>query len=139
MEIRDITVLAGRGKSGAQEPVPVVRFAMGEVVSIVGPTGSGKTCLINDIALFASRNTPSMRQVLVNGAPPQAEFLEDASKNPIALITQHTSFLSDLPVRRFIETHARVRKHPNPGAAVDETLSFADQLTGEAIIVDSAI
>ena len=32
---------------------------MGDVVSIVGPTGSGKTTLINDIELFADGDTPS--------------------------------------------------------------------------------
>jgi hypothetical protein len=31
------------------------------------------------------------------------------SRNPIALITQHTTFLSDLPVGEFLEIHARVR------------------------------
>ena len=69
---------------------------MGDVVSIVSPTGSGKTAFINDIELFADENTPSRRKVLINGKKAPDEFTEDASKNPIALITQHTNFLSDL-------------------------------------------
>ena len=35
-----------------------IDMTMGQVVSIVGPTGSGKTTLINDIELFADADTP---------------------------------------------------------------------------------
>ncbi len=140
MEIEKITVLAGRDKAGGDEPVERIDLRMGEVVSVVGPTGSGKTALINDIGLFADGGTPTGRQVLINDAPPSPELLEDPAKNPIALITQHTSFLSDLPVHRFLLLHARIRKTAGgPEAAVAETLDFANRLTGEPIAVDSAM
>lgn len=139
MEIKTITILGGYGKNGEKEPVDWVDFRMGDVVSIVGPTGSGKTALINDIGLFANDNTPSRRQILINGALPPEAFLEDPSRNPIALITQHTTFLSDLPVHKFLAIHARIRKGARPESIVDETLEFANQLTGEPIIVTSAM
>jgi ABC-type lipoprotein export system ATPase subunit len=139
MEIHKITIIGGYDKHDQREPVEGLDLAMGEVVSIVGPTGSGKTALINDIGLFADRNTPSRRRVLINDAEPSEEYLDDPAKNPIALITQHTSFLSDLPVHRFLDIHARVRKHARPATVVDETLDFANQLTGEPIIVDNAM
>ena len=65
---------------------------MGQVVSIVGPTGSGKTTLINDIELFADDDTPSGRRILINGQPAPPDFRYNPAKNPIALITQHTTF-----------------------------------------------
>jgi ABC-type lipoprotein export system ATPase subunit len=139
MDIEKITVIGGRGRSGAREPLAGLDLQMGEVVSIVGPTGSGKTALINDIGLFANLNTPSQRRVLINDAEPSEEFLDDPSKNPIALITQHTSFLSDLPVHRFLAMHARIRKHGHPDSVVEETLDFANQLTGEPVVVDAAM
>lgn len=139
MEIRTLTVVGGQGKQGQREPLAGLDLDMGKVLSIVGPTGSGKTALINDIGLFANQNTPSRRRVLINGAEPPEAFLDDPSKNPIALITQHTSFLSDLPVHRFLDIHARIRKHARPETVVEETLGFANQLTGEPIIVDSAM
>ena len=139
VDIRKITVIGGYGRSGQGEPLAGLDLAMGDVVSVVGPTGSGKTALINDIGLFANRNTPSRRRVLINDTEPSDEFLDDPSKNPIALITQHTSFLSDLPVHRFLDIHARVRKHAHPGLVVEETLDFANQLTGEPILVDAAM
>ena len=139
MEIKKLTILGGRGKNGAQEPVSEVTLKMGEVVSIVGSTGSGKTELINDIELFANANTPSQRRILINDSPPPEEFLNDPSHHPIALITQHTNFLSDLPVKKFLEIHARVRQTERSASVVAETLEFANQLTGEPIIQGSAM
>ncbi|MBN2584812.1 MAG: ATP-binding cassette domain-containing protein [Planctomycetes bacterium] len=137
--IETITLLGGHGKDGRGEPVSRVDLNMGDVVSIVGPTGSGKTTLINDIELFADADTQTGRRVLINGRPAPAEFRENPARNPIALITQHTTFLSDLPVREFLTTHARIRSAEgcDPAALVDETLAFANQLTGEPILLHS--
>jgi ABC-type lipoprotein export system ATPase subunit len=137
--IHTITILGGRGKSGAQEAIDRIDLRMGDVVSIVGPTGSGKTTLINDIELFADANTPTGRRILINGQRAPAEYRDDPSCNPIALITQHTTFLSDLPVREFLTTHARIRSAAGASidGALERTLAFANQLTGEPILVDS--
>jgi ABC-type lipoprotein export system ATPase subunit len=137
--IETITIFSGRGKTGSREPVDRIDLKMGDVVSIVGPTGSGKTTLINDIELLAYENTPTGRRILINGQKPPAEYRENPAGNPVALITQHTTFLSDLPVRRFLETHARIRCSDNAGGVdlVDRTLNFANQLTGEPIQVES--
>jgi len=139
LEIQKITVIGGHGRNGEKEPLAGFELNMGDVVSIVGPTGSGKTALINDIGLFADGSTQTQRRILINDAPPLAEFMEDPSKNPIALITQHTSFLSDLAVHKFLSLHARIRKVGRPETIVEETLDFANQLTGEAIDVESAM
>lgn len=137
MKIKKITIIGGYGKDGVKEPVREVSFEMGNIVSIVGPTGSGKTTLINDIELFANENTPSKRKILINDATPPEEFMHDPSKNPIALITQHTNFLSDLSVERFLDMHTKVRKSGNSKAIINATLEFANQLTGESIILES--
>jgi ABC-type lipoprotein export system ATPase subunit len=59
--IKNISILGGHGKNGQSESFGRLDLAMGQVVSIVGPTGSGKTTLINDIELFADGDTPSGR------------------------------------------------------------------------------
>ncbi|MGD2063731.1 MAG: ATP-binding cassette domain-containing protein [Nitrospirota bacterium] len=138
-DVRRVTVVGGYGKADQKEPVAQVEFAMGQVVSVVGPTGSGKTALINDIELFANLNTPSRRKVLLDGTTIPMEIMDDPSRNPVSLITQHTNFLSDLPVRTFLDLHARIRKRDGAASVVEETLDFANQLTGEAIIPDSAM
>lgn len=134
MDIKKITVFGGTGKNGQPEKVEKFELKMGDIISIVGPTGCGKTTLINDIELFANENTPSRRRVLINDVPVPEDFSFDPSKHPIALISQHTNFLSDLPVGEFLKIHAKVRGAENVQEIIDECLEFANQLTGESII-----
>ncbi|HNW98079.1 MAG TPA: ATP-binding cassette domain-containing protein [Bacteroidales bacterium] len=139
MDINKITVLGGIGKDGNPENVKSFELKMGDIISIVGPTGCGKTTLINDIELFANKNTPSQRRVLINDEPIPEDFSFDPSKHPIALISQHTNFLSDLPVGEFLNIHAKVRGSENIEQMIEETLDFANQLTGEAIIRETSM
>lgn len=129
-----LTILGGRSRTGEPEPVRRLDLRVGQVLAIVGPTGSGKTTLVNDLELFADGTTSTGRRVLADGAPPPSRMRDEPSASPIALITQHTSFLSDLPVGEFLLTHARIRRSPSSAAeVVGETLDFANQLTGEPI------
>lgn len=139
MKIESITVIGGRNKLGVKEAVERVEFKMGNIVSIVGPTGCGKTTFINDIELYANCNTPSRRKVLINGEPQPEELVIDPSRNPVALISQHTNFLSDLLVKDFLKIHASVRQSTNNKKVVEETVEFANQLTGEPLNLDSAM
>lgn len=139
MDIQKITIFGGQGKDGEREKVERFDLEMGDIISIVGPTGCGKTTLINDIELFANHNTPSDRVVLINDETIPEDFSFDPKKHPIALISQHTNFLSDLPVGEFLKIHATVRGADNIEQIIDETLDFANQLTGEAIILETAM
>lgn len=67
MDINYLEIIGGYGRQGAEEPVRKVSLKMGDIVSIVGPTGSGKTELINDVERFADDNTPSRRRLLIDG------------------------------------------------------------------------
>ena len=137
--IKEICILGGLDKTGCEEPVRKVTFKMGDVISIVGQTGSGKTTLIEDIELFANRNTPSGRKMLIDGQAVSSDLSRNISTHPIALITQHTNFLSDMQVSKFLMTHASIRGSSDPGLFVSETLDFANQLTGEPIDLKSAM
>ena len=61
------------------------------------------------------------------------------SKNPISRITQHTNFLTDLPVDSFLNMHAEIREHNSDRNVVVETLEFANQLTGEPVIAENSM
>jgi len=137
--IQSITILGGRSRGGEPEAVQRIDLNMGDVVSIVGPTGSGKTTLINDIELFADNNTQTGRRILIDGKRPPLEYRDNPSSNPIALITQHTTFLSDLPVLDFLNAHARIRtsERSQTEGMVERTLAFANQLTGEPVVPTS--
>jgi ABC-type lipoprotein export system ATPase subunit len=137
--IDTITILGGYSRSGIPEPVERIDMKMGDVVSIVGPTGSGKTTLINDLELFADANTQTGRRVLINDERPPLEYRDNPAMNPIALITQHTTFLSDLPVVDFLTAHAGIRavQKSQMEEMIRMTLDFANQLTGEPIVLTS--
>jgi ABC-type lipoprotein export system ATPase subunit len=139
MEIKSVTIIGGFGKDGSKEKVDHIEFNSGDIISIVGPTGCGKTTLINDIELFANCNTPSGRKILINGEPIPEDISLEPSKHPIALISQHTNFLSDLPVGEFLTIHAKVRGAKNIDTVVEETIEFANKLTGESIIKETAM
>lgn len=139
MNIESITIIGGKGKDGQPEKVEKLELKMGDIISIVGPTGCGKTNLINDIELFANNNTPSCRKVLINGETVSEDYSFDPSKHPIAMISQHTNFLSDLPVGEFLRIHAKIRGAENIDLIIEETLDFANQLTGESIIPETGM
>jgi ABC-type lipoprotein export system ATPase subunit len=132
--IKKITLLGGLSKDKKPEPVRSVELRMGNIISIVGPTGSGKTTLISDLEFFAASDTPSGRRVLINGKPAPQKYRDNPHLNPVARITQHTNFLSDLPVKEFLSIHASIRHSSGESAqVVERTLAFADQLTGEPV------
>jgi len=140
MKIDSIAVVGGYNRFGEKEKVDDITFKMGDIVSIVGPTGCGKTTFINDIELYANGNTPSKRKVLINGIPqPEELIVGDPSHNPVALISQHTNFLSDLLVKDFLKIHAGVRQVQNAKKLVEETVDVANQLTGEPLDLNSAM
>lgn len=134
--IETITIIGGHGRDGKPEAVERIDLKMSDVVSIVGPTGSGKTTFINDIELFANGNTQTGRRILINGEQPPVEYRDNPALNPIALITQHTTFLSDLPVLEFLTAHAGIRvvDKSQIEKMISNTLAFANQLTGEPIV-----
>jgi ABC-type lipoprotein export system ATPase subunit len=76
---------------------------------------------------------------MINDEVIPEDFSFDPSKHPIALISQHTNFLSDLPVGDFLKIHATIRGSGDVNGMIAETLDFANQLTGEAIVTETAM
>jgi len=131
--IREITILPGRNRRGCLEAFDEIVIKPGDTISIVGPTGSGKSAFINDIEIFANRDTITGRQILVNGALPPERFVRDPAAKPVALITQNTRCLCDLSVADFLIMHLKSRGLTRE-SCIDETISLANQFTGEPIL-----
>jgi ABC-type lipoprotein export system ATPase subunit len=130
--IETITILPGTAKDGRREPFDELTIRAGDTVSIVGPTGSGKSALINDIEVFAEQDTVTGRTVLVNGEAPPEQICRDPANKPIAMIAQTSKCLADLQVRQFLEMHCAARGLDS-AETVDETIALANEFTGEAL------
>jgi len=136
--VRDITIMPGLDKAGVRENFSVITLCAGETVSIVGPTGSGKTAFITDIELLAQGDTSTRRRVLLNGEVPDDEVRNNPSLKPIAMITQKTKCFADLTAEEFLQIHARARGIKNFGI-VGDTIELANKFTGEKITAESRV
>ncbi|MCQ2356081.1 MAG: ABC transporter ATP-binding protein [Methanocorpusculum sp.] len=130
MAVTGITILGGRTKSGEAEEFTLT-IQPGEIVSIVGPTGSGKSRLLADIECLAQRDTPTKRQVLVNGRELADEERFAMDGRLVAQLSQNMNFVMDLSVGEFLEMHAKSRLHPDPAKVAAECFAAANDLAGE--------
>jgi ABC-type lipoprotein export system ATPase subunit len=128
--VRSLTILGGHDKSGAAELL-TLELKAGDVLCIVGPTGSGKSRLLADIECLAQGDTPSGRRVLLNGAPPDPGWRFASNRKLIAQLSQNMNFVVDLSVGEFISMHADCRMVPERDAVVRDVIACANDLAGE--------
>lgn len=130
-QILSITVRAGTDKSGRPERYDSLRVAAGEVVCIVGPTGSGKSRLLADIEWLAQGDTPTGRYVLVNDTEPDLSTRFGAGRNIVAQLSQNMNFVMDVTVDEFLALHAESRLVPNAEETCRRVVACANELAGE--------
>jgi ABC-type lipoprotein export system ATPase subunit len=131
-----LTIQSGKNRHGEKEGFDCIEIRPGDTLSIVGPTGSGKSALINDIETLAQGDTVTGRSILINGDVPPESFVREPAFKPIALITQNTRCLADLSVEEFILMHIKARR-PGRDDLLAEIINLANTFTGEEISLQS--
>lgn len=136
--VTSITINGGINKLKQPENISLT-ISAGEIISIVGPTGSGKSRLLNDIECLAQRDTPTRRQIMING-----HELDDAQRfemdgKLVAQLSQNMNFVMDLTVREFLEMHAKCRLSPHVNDVVEKCFACANDLAGEMFSADTKV
>ncbi len=62
MKVDKITIYPGHNKDGEEERFTTLTIVSGDTISIVGPTGSGKTSFVNDIEMLTQGDTISRKE-----------------------------------------------------------------------------
>lgn len=137
--INSLTILAGRDKSGVKEGFNEITIQKSEIVSIVGPTGSGKSRLLADIEWTAQGDTPTGRSILINGEEPDKKWRFSSNNKLVAQLSQNMNFVMDLSVREFLELHAESRLVEDVDIIVEKIIEAANNLAGEKFDLDTPI
>ncbi|MDR3310239.1 MAG: ATP-binding cassette domain-containing protein [Oscillospiraceae bacterium] len=138
LRVSSLTILGGIDKSGNAEDAELT-LALGDVVSIVGPTGSGKSRLLADIECVAQRDTPTRRQILIDGKPQSEDFRFSLEGKLVAQLSQNMNFVMDLSVAEFLEMHARSRGVAPEASVLAACFSCATDLAGESFTENTKV
>ncbi|MDD2556813.1 MAG: ATP-binding cassette domain-containing protein [Desulfuromonadaceae bacterium] len=136
--VHSIRILPGRDKSGHAEEFEL-ELVPGQIVSIVGPTGSGKSRLLADIEWVAQGDTPTGRRILLNNAQPDAKWRFSTRHKLVAQLSQNMNFVMDLTVEEFIRVHGESRFVPELEQKIKQVLDLANSLAGEPFAATTQI
>ncbi len=137
--IREISILAGYNKLGEKEAFGELVVKPGEIIAIVGPTGSGKSRLLADIEWGARADTPTKRTVLINGKPLEIKERFSARNKLVAQLSQNMNFVMDLTVEEFLSLHARSRMVEEEAEVIHKIFEKANDLAGERFKLSTPI
>ena len=137
--VKTVTILPGTDKSGDKEDFEKLEIHQGEIISIVGPTGSGKSRLLGDIEWVAQSDTPTSRKILVNNEIPDNKWRFSSSDKLVAQLSQNMNFVMDLSVFEFVELHAESRLVENKEDVIARIINKANDLAGEKFSPDTPI
>jgi len=126
-----LSILSGKDKDGKEENYSKLDIKSGEIISIVGPTGSGKSRLLADIEWTARGDTPTERHILINDEVPDKKWRFSGGKKLVAQLSQNMNFVMDLSVEEFLNLHAESRLIDNQEEVVERIFAEANRLAGE--------
>ncbi len=137
-KVKTLTIIGGHDKSGTAENLELT-LKPGEIICIVGPTGSGKSRLLADIEWVAQGDTPTGRKISINGQVPDSKWRFSTEHKLVAQLSQNMNFVMDLSAEEFIRMHAESRLVTNPEEKVAQILKQANELAGEQFAPDTPV
>ncbi len=138
-KVKSLTILPGHNKSMETEGFQPLTIDQGEIIAIVGPTGSGKSRLLADIEWTADRDTPTGRKILINKEEPDKKWRFSSGNKLVAQLSQNMNFVMDLSVGEFVELHAASRLVEDIPNISKKIIDEANYLAGEAFDLNTPI
>lgn len=138
-KIEKMVILPGINKLGEKENFDKLVISKGDIIAIVGPTGSGKSRLLADIEWGAQGDTPTKREILINGKVMSRRERFSAENKLVAQLSQNMNFVMDLTVFEFLELHAKSRMIENEKEIIDKIFTKANELAGEKFKLDTPV
>ena len=137
--IEKLTLLPGTDKSGNKENFEKLEILKGEILCIVGPTGSGKSRLLADIEWTAQGDTPTKRHILINDEDVDTSHRLSSGNKMVAQLSQNMNFIMDLSVYEFLELHAASRMVEDKEEIINRIIENANNLAGEKFTLDTPV
>ena len=134
--MQSVTILPGRDKTGKPEPFQGITLERGELCTIVGNTGSGKSRFIKDVEQLAHGDSVTRRRVLLDGVEIPAERRQSLSSQLVAHLGQNMRFVLDTSVGAFLRLHASCRQKE---IRESDVLAVANDITPEPIAMDESL
>lgn len=138
-QVHSLTILPGHDKSGETEGFTELTVETSQIISIVGPTGSGKSRLLADIEWAAQNDTPTGRSILINGKIPDNKWRFSSNNRLVAQLSQNMNFVMDLTVQEFLRMHAISRLAEDPQAIIEKIILAANNLAGEKFDLNTPV
>lgn len=129
--MRTVTILAGTNKSGNAEGFQRLTLETGELYTIVGETGAGKSRLIKDIEQLADGDSVTGRRILLDETSVSRRNRQKISAGLVAHLGQNMRFTLDTTVSDFLHLHAQCRgKH----ISIQDVLELTNTITAEPVL-----
>ena len=138
--LTSLLIRYGTDKYGDPENTELL-LKPGDTCAICGPTGSGKTRLLEDIEYISAGDSPSHRIISINGSVPSDEKRMILENSLCAYLAQTMNFVLDLSVHDFLCLHAKTRGLITEDSEADEliqkVMGQANRLSGEPFTEDT--
>jgi len=137
--VQNITLKPGFNKYKEAETFEELTINKGEIIAIVGPTGSGKSRLLADIEWGANADTPTNRTILIDGKTMDIQSRFSSNNKLVAQLSQNMNYVMDLSVEEFVELPAKSRMVENEKEIIEKIFNKANELAGEKFSLDTPI
>ena len=138
-DVKSLTIISGYNKFSEAENFESLKIEKSQIIAIVGPTGAGKSRLLQDIEWMAQKDTPTKRQILINDEIPDIKKRFASNNKLVAQLSQNMNCVMDGKVKEFLQLHAQRRLRENIDETVEKIITEANNLAGETFKEDTDI